>query len=796
MQKKSNDEKVLLDFQHFKNFTPNFDDNILRSHNISVYYKILAGFAKTNKVLVEQATGTGKTFLMMKLLKDHLRNGGRALFVSPTLAIQNYFLSFCEKYLGYKKGRGSEINLIARQYAGLKNIANKNFDIIILDEVHRIGAKKWGESVKILLDTNKNAFVLGMTATLDRADKVDIRSFFNNNNPVSKLTLIDAIKRGILPAPDYTLSKINYNDDRDYIYKTLNELNKQFENAHGKERAILRTLIGELELACKYIDQNKSIPEILGQKLKTTGVENFKFIVFCPVGKDDSEDKRSQLKMEAIMAKARDWFDEFDSRKIYFYAVHSLYRAEKNKNAIEAFSSNQNKGIKLLFAVNMLNEGLHISDVDGIIMMRDTESKTIYLQQLGRALSVGHSQQPLIFDFVANINYVDVANIVNFFKEVNINNLDDSKLKFKLNVESLQVIRFIDRIKQKILAYNHRFDYNFDDYYRRIENYYIKFGNSSVPVSYKDEDGYPLGIKTAGIRTGNISLSDIERKKLSSLGFIWKVRGNLMQEYFAHLAEFLRSFGHTTVPYNYVCADGYPLGVKTTCIRSGTIKTTESDVLELNRMGFAWKVYKNLGDEFIEEFRRYIAEHKSKNVPTNYITPSGYKLGSRVRSLRSGRMKITDKQHKILDEMGFVWEVREHLIKEYIIQLRQYVNKFNTAVVPISYITAQGYPLGQKTKLIRNGGISTTLKEMEELNNLGFIWDLHKYNFDEFVSELRKYKHSFKNCRIKLKYITPNGYPLGRKVASIRRGDLKLSIKEQKILDSLGFVWSVKSKVE
>ena len=67
-----------------------------------------------------------------------------------------------------------------------------------------------------------------------------------------------------------------------------------------------------------------------------------------------------------------------------------------------AFETSNNDHLKLLFCVNMLNEGLHVNDIDGVIMLRPTISPIIYLQQLGRALSVGHNEHPLIFDIVNN----------------------------------------------------------------------------------------------------------------------------------------------------------------------------------------------------------------------------------------------------------------------------------------------------------------------------------------------------------------------------------------------------------
>lgn len=65
-----------------------------------------------------------------------------------------------------------------------------------------------------------------------------------------------------------------------------------------------------------------------------------------------------------------------------------------------AFKKDDSKHMKLLFCIDMLNEGIHVDDVDGVILLRPTVSPIIYLQQIGRALSAGSEKTPLIFDLV------------------------------------------------------------------------------------------------------------------------------------------------------------------------------------------------------------------------------------------------------------------------------------------------------------------------------------------------------------------------------------------------------------
>ena len=62
--------------------------------------------------------------------------------------------------------------------------------------------------------------------------------------------------------------------------------------------------------------------------------------------------------------------------------------------------------LKLLFCIDMLNEGVHVEGIDGVILLRPTISPILYLQQIGRALSTGKGKnvRPVIFDVVNNFD--------------------------------------------------------------------------------------------------------------------------------------------------------------------------------------------------------------------------------------------------------------------------------------------------------------------------------------------------------------------------------------------------------
>ena len=521
--------------QYYKDFTFDYSDRILREHNQETYEKIVKGLVGGNKVLFEQATGTGKSYLALKFLHDHAQ-GKRVLFVSPANAIKDSFTDLYNNWLGE-----DYCQFDTCLYQGLKGQQNKHYDIIIFDEVHRMGAKTWGPNAEILMNNNPNASVLGMTATLDRPDCVDVRKYFGNREPVSRITLVEALEKGILPKPDYTLAKVDFEDDVQYIDTCIKDFKEKLKQAKGEEKKQILEFLERLKKAKQAIAGSEDIPQIFANEITTKELKQGKFIVFCPVGEYEDENNESIHRMKTIMKQSAKWFKGVEGvKKIKKYSVYSKLGAKNNGKIIKAFEEDKTNSIKLLFSINMLNEGLHVDDIDGVIMLRSTGSRIIYLQQLGRALSVGHKQQPKIFDFVSNLNYVDVIAMQQMATDVNNSdneggygrgyddgdvNIAENNLRFKLNIDNLDTLQFIDNLKSNIFAFNHQNDFKFEDFLNRLLAYKKQYGDCLIPGAYNCQDGYPLGQKVSNIRAGNITLNEEQKQIITNVGFVWIVRG-------------------------------------------------------------------------------------------------------------------------------------------------------------------------------------------------------------------------------------------------------------------------------
>lgn len=63
-------------------------------------------------------------------------------------------------------------------------------------------------------------------------------------------------------------------------------------------------------------------------------------------------------------------------------------------------------------------------------------------------------------------------------------------------------------------------------------------------------------------------------------------------------------------------------------------------------------------EQFYKKLLEYKKEHGNCLVPTRYVTSDGYRIGNSIISIRNGDIRINEIERKALDEIGFVWQVR------------------------------------------------------------------------------------------------------------------------------------------
>lgn len=374
------------------------EDIKLFEHNETAYKKLCKSLDEYPLSFIEHATGTGKSFIILKYLYVMMRKK-RIFFVSLHEEMFDQLFGKQMKTLGISKDDFKKFNTLI--YYNLINANPKelvdNYDCFVFDEAHHCGAPKWSKVVSEIKDEvlkRNDKKMIGLTATGIRYldNYLDVAEEYFDGHVASRLGVAEAMLKALLPAPLYVNS--------------IESCKNKYYHVLAKAKKLPRTnevmdIINRIEDIGKNIKDKSSIADLLKQYDVKPGE---KYIVFCK----DLNDLR--LKKE----QAKDWFKDIGDVKTF--EAHSAQKKQRNHEQIQEFEKNRDE-VSLMFAVDIFNEGFHIDDLDGILMFRKTKSPIIYLQQIGRVLSLStDKKQVKIFDFVDNISDNDV--IRELYKEL------------------------------------------------------------------------------------------------------------------------------------------------------------------------------------------------------------------------------------------------------------------------------------------------------------------------------------------------------------------------------------------
>ena len=301
--------------------------------------------------LVVAATGTGKTVIAAL---DYARMPDRPslLFVAHRKEILEQSLrtyrevlgdgAFGELYVGgATPERWRHVFASVQSLSAAGPLPPEQFAVVVIDEFHHAEAATY----RRLLDHLQPAELLGLTATPERSDGLDVRSFFDGRT-AAELRLWDALENDLLCPFHYfgvsdatDLSQLDWRRG-EYDVASLERL---FTADDARVRIVLRAL-----------------------RDKVTDVSAIRALGFCV-----------SVKHAEFMAA------RFSAAGIPSLAVSGTTSREERARALAAL---RDGSVNVLFAVDLFNEGLDVPDVDTLLLLRPTQSATIFLQQLGRGL--------------------------------------------------------------------------------------------------------------------------------------------------------------------------------------------------------------------------------------------------------------------------------------------------------------------------------------------------------------------------------------------------------------------------
>lgn len=330
-----------------------------------------------DKGLVVAATGIGKTYLAAFDSAKY----NRILFVAHReeiikQAAQSFKNVRNSDDIGFFYGNQKDTKnsfifalvqtLGKEEYLNEEYFSKDYFDYIIVDEFHHAVSNNY----KKIINYFTPKFLLGLTATPERLDSKDVFALCDYNM-VYEVRLKDAINKGwLVPFRYYGIydETVNYED---IDYKNGKYDDKQLEDA------LMLNKRGELILN-HYLKYNSK-----------------RAMGFC-TSRHHAE----------YMARI------FNENNIPSAAVYSGEKGEYSEERNLALSKLTSGELKVIFSVDMFNEGLDVPAIDMVMFLRPTQSPTIFLQQLGRGLRKSKDKTYLnVLDFIGNYKK---ANLVPF----------------------------------------------------------------------------------------------------------------------------------------------------------------------------------------------------------------------------------------------------------------------------------------------------------------------------------------------------------------------------------------------
>ena len=318
-----------------------------------------------SKGLVVSATGTGKTYLGAFAVKDFQPH--RFLYVVHREQIARKSLASFRRVIGgptrdYGLLTGDHHDLGAKYlFATIQTLSQPDtlaqlpatiFDYILIDEAHRVAAP----SYQRVMDHFRPQFWLGMTATPDRPDNQDVYAAFDYHLTY-EIRLQDALEAGIL-AP------FHYVGVQDYVTSAGEVIDDTTD---------LHRLVADERV--RYVLQQLGYYGYCGRQARG--------LVFC-----------------SRQAEAKELAAKFTAAGHPAVALTNTDRPAKRRATVRRLEQGE---LEYIVTVDLFNEGIDIPSLNQIVMLRNTKSSIVFLQQLGRGLRKYPGKDYVtVLDFIGN----------------------------------------------------------------------------------------------------------------------------------------------------------------------------------------------------------------------------------------------------------------------------------------------------------------------------------------------------------------------------------------------------------
>lgn len=418
-----------------------------------------------DKALVIAATGTGKTYMSaFDVIKFKPK---KMLFLvhreDILIKSEEAFKKLVKNNLkttGFLTSNNKNINAdylfatIQSMSLHLEEFHENAFEYIIIDEAHHSSSPTYQKVMKYF----KPKFLLGMTATPERCDNESIFDIFDNNVAL-EVRLREALELNlIVPFHYFGITDIEGIDLSDVDIDNITEIAKRLK---VNERV-------------DFIIEKMNFYGYGGEKLKCIG--------FC-----------------ASIDHAEYMADEFNKRGILSVCLTGKNTPIEREQYIKKLESDTDE-LKVIFTVEIFNEGVDIPSINLVLMLRPTNSPIVFIQQLGRGLRKFVEKSFLtVLDFIGNHNKAFlIAIALNGSRYYDKDSLKVAVATQFANIPGCTNIE-MDRIAQeRILEQLNDENFNSLKYLKEEYNEFKKLNSGKTPyflMDYLKYDGSPDPIR-------------------------------------------------------------------------------------------------------------------------------------------------------------------------------------------------------------------------------------------------------------------------------------------------------------
>ena len=721
----------------------------LYEHNEISYDKVKEAFKTSDVVGIVQATGTGKSYNALQICYDN--QDKKIIYVVPSLGIIEHIKSIIEENPNLSLDKDFK-NVEFRTYQSFLNLSKKEMesipcDLIIDDEFHHLGAPVWGQRVKTFIELHPGVKVFGMTAyTVRDRGTIYERDMANpdtdelfSNKIVSKYDLCDAMVDKVLPKPIYKCAYIG-------LEKMLNEIEDKVKESSKEINELL-------ESARKKVHEAPSIKDLVIKSIKKNG----KYIYFCPPYSEKGANDIESIKKEAL-----EWLKSIlPEEDIVFYTSTSdmgTFGKQNRKafyNDLDLEGKDAKGKLRVMFAINQYNEGIHAPNVDGVIMGRTTTSDIVFFEQLGRALSVkGNTFEE--YNHLINLSYEQLLQLC---KDKDIPVKEDATKEDM--IESLLAPVVID------LVGNY-------EYIKELEN---NLQNRVKEIQSKgpgNERVIKLKNPTFDIEVENKNLYEMLENLRERLTLSWNDMYEYAKKYYEH-------YGNLDVQYKFKTNDGFTknddgkinLGVWITNQRHKLTPESEKGKLLLQiGMSFENKKSTFSWEEMYEYAKKYYEHYKNLEVPHRFKTDDGFSpneygkinLGVWIQNQRY-KISVDSEKGKLLSQIGMRFERKKISWEEMYEYAKKYYEHYKDLEVPIKFKTNDGFTRDDNGKInlgawLQNQKyiISPDSEREKLLMQIGMHFERKNISWEEMYEYAKKYYEHYGNLDVQYKFKTNDGF--------------------------------------